>query len=593
MARQRRHTRAASEGSLSKSEDEAHDHGFFDDEALESAQSTDEGSDSDEEEIDPFPFNRLPPELRVRVWTLFCPDLLGAPRVLDFNLDDSLSPTRSSPCRVVTPGLGLEDQTCALRCVMATNQESRAIAKSKFPDDLLIEDNGQDFTLCANLKTDIAMLDCVPNFPFELGILTPGTTTQVRLDGFSQFIANLALPLHDANFFAGAETDVTSWLRKFRSLQRVFFYTEEERCSGNSLRWCASRHARQYYIETFQKEPGYGEDFTKLVCWPDAQRNPSFTKAHVPKWATTNLTSIQKAAFQDAGVNIYPMVVFDTEAGLELFDKHVATDYLPLKVYDANHDGSDGESETEESDIDEDFEPNGVIEEADAYESDGIDDDEPEIFHESGDEHLDDGRSDDSDDSDGARVPPNQFSSPEPSEDEAGSSVRGRKRRILVDSDDDDGDEPITRPAKRKRVHVLDSDDEPGPAEAAESQASSSDEDEDSGPAKRRKVEVVDIPDSDDGDDSDDSSEEDDDQPQRTSLAGRLQIRGRSRRSPSDEEDSEGEEEEDDEGDEDDEEDEEDGDGNGLIDGMAVESGEDEDEDDEEEDEDEEDEEDE
>ncbi|KAM0745424.1 hypothetical protein ACQRIT_000808 [Beauveria bassiana] len=100
--------------------------------------------------------------------TLFCPELLGAARVLDFNIQDSISPTRTSPCKAIGPGLCLEDQTRALRCVLATNQQSRAFAKVKFPDELRLEsDDGDELTLCVNLKTDIAMLDPAPDFSYQ------------------------------------------------------------------------------------------------------------------------------------------------------------------------------------------------------------------------------------------------------------------------------------------------------------------------------------------------------------------------------------------------------------------------------------------
>lgn len=582
-----RHTRSTvidSDDSQSASDDsEARENGFFDDEALESAESTDEESDSEEEEIDSFPFTRLPPELRLRVWTLFCPDLLGAPRVLDFNVHDSLSPTRKSPCKVIGAGMCLEDQTRALRCVFATNQQSRAIAKERFPDELRLEsDDGEEFTLCVNMQVDIAMLDRVPDFAHEQSILGL-PISRVNLDGFSQSIISLALPLHDANLYE-QDTDVTSWLRKFRALQHIFLYTDDDSFGGRRLkddavRWCAAPYAQQYYLETFEKEPGYGEDYTKLACWPDYNKAPTFTKAHVPDWHKKFLFRTQETAFADAGVRLSPMVIFQTEQGLERYDHFVATDYLPLKVYDAKED--DSEAESYEEDPDEDYQFNDTSEAVDAYESDGIDDDEPEVFHESGDDHLDDGGSDNE------SAPPNPFSSPEASADETGPSVRGRNRRVIADSDDEDEDQdgeaeeqPSNRPAKRKRVHVIEDsdedDEEHGPTGSADAQVISSDDEEqeeEQGPTKRRRVQIV---------DSDEESE-DDDQPQRIKLADRLQIRSRNRRAPSDDDDSEEEQDDEEESEEEEDEDEEEEE-NGFIDGMAADSDEEdeEDEDDEE-----------
>ncbi|KAM3441046.1 hypothetical protein MY4824_001830 [Beauveria thailandica] len=566
-----------SDDSQGESEDsEARDNVFFDEEALESAESTEEGSGSDEEEsdcdeeVDPFPFTRLPPELRLRVWTLFCPELLGAPRVLDLNIQDSVSPTRTSSCKVIGPGLCLEDQTRALRCVLATNRQSRAFAKEKFPDELRLEsDDGDELTLCVNLKTDIAMLDQAPDFSYQ----DAATTARVNFDGFSESLINLALPLHDYSLYE-RETDVSSWLCKFRSLQRLFLYTEDDTLGGrrlkdDALRWCAAPSARQYYMETFEKEPGYGENYTCVICWPDSVRSPSFTKAHVPKWHKKFLFPSQENAFEGAGVNLFPMVQFNTEQALERYANFVAIDHLPLKVYGADEEASDADSYEEETDEDEEYQLNNL---PNAYESDGIDDDEPEIFYDSEDVHFDDT---DSDESGRGDAPRNPFSSPELSEAEGNPPVRGRKRHVIADSDDEDEQEPSGRPAKRKRLHVVgDSDEEQSVAEAAEPQVISSDSDE--GPTKRRRVDII------DSDGESDVDEEHDDQPQRISLKDRLQVRRRNRRGLSDEEDGEDDDCEDDE--EDEEDDDEEDDEDGLIDTMAVESGEDDDEEEDEED---------
>ncbi|KAM3471690.1 hypothetical protein MY5147_005691 [Beauveria neobassiana] len=539
---------------------------FFDEEALESAESTEDGSGSDEEEsdeaVDPFPFTRLPPELRLRVWALFCPELLGAARVLDFNIQDSVSPTRTSPCKVIGPGLCLEDQTRALRCVLATNQQSRAFAKEKFPDELRLEsDDGDELTLCVNLKTDIAMLDQAPDFSYQ----DAATPAKVNFDGFSESLINLALPLHDYSLYE-RETDVSSWLCKFGSLQRLFLYTEDDTLGGrrlkdDALRWCAVPEAHQYYMETFEKEPGYGENYTCVVCFPDPVRCPLFTRLYVPKWHTKFLFPSQENAFEEAGVSLFPMVHFNTEEALERYANFVTIVHLPLKVYGADE-GSNADSYEEESDEDEEYQLNNL---PNAYESDGIDDDEPEIFYDSDGVHFDDADSDDSGD-----APRNPFSSPELSEAEENPPVRGHKRHVIVDSDDEDEHEPSNRPAKRKRLHVVEDSDEEQSVAEAEPQVISSDSDE--GPTKRRRVEII---------DSDDESDVEghDDQPQRISLEVRLQFSSRNRRGPSDEEDGADDDEEDDEEDEDDDDDEDDGE-DGLIDTMAVESGEDDDEDD-------------
>lgn len=589
-------SQSESDGSGSGSEDR--ENGLFDDEALESGESTGEDSSADEEDIDPFPFTNLPPELRSRIWTLFCPDLIGSPRVLDFLLQESLSPTRKSPAVVVGPGMCLEDQTRALRCVFAVNHESRALASQKFPDELHLEsENGEEVTLRVNLQSDVMMLDQTPDIETVRGM---DTATEISLAGFSQGIINLALPIKDLRL--DEEGDVTSWLRKFRSLRRLFVVADEtggdfgkRPLNDSAVRWCAAPEACKYYMETFEKEPGYGEDYTQILCWPDSTNHPTFTRLYTPRWHKRTLSVTQKAAFDDANLEVLPMVCFAGVGGVERFEILTATNSIPLKE---NHShGPDSETDSG-SDLDEEYETddvlaeeNNALAEENDYESDGIDDEEPEIFDEPGDEHLDDGDSDDE-----GSAAPNRFSSPELSVDEAGPTARGRKRRVVSDSDDED-EEPSTRPAKRSRVHVIqDSDDEDetkGTVSNDETLAqviSSSSDEAEAAPQRRRRVETA-VGD----EESEDESESEAEHPRRISLAERLQprtINGQPRGvyehiAEDDEEEEDEEEGDEEEDDEEEEEDDEDDDENGFLDRMAAESGEDDDDEEEEEEDDE------
>lgn len=568
---------------------ETRENGFFDDEAAESAESTDEDSAS-EDEIDPFPFTRLPPELRLRVWSMFCPELSGSPRVLDLVINDSLHRTRTGKCMVVVPGRCLEEQTEALRSLSAVNRQCRALVTDKFPDEVYIEsDNGEHMTLRVNFESDIMMLERFPGHQSS-GIYVDLEMTMFNLNGFSEGIMNLALPLND---FDDRDDDniVGAWLAKFTSLRRVFLYADDNeygrrRLKDEAIRWCASPHASQYYMQTFEKEPGLGEDYTKLICWVDNYANPTFAKTYVPQWHKRFLTTGQEETFEDADISIHPMVVFQDELSLSRFQDLLAMEHVPLKLYNEDDEDededSDAESQSMAADSDDDFGDAAL--DVDDYESEGIDDDEPEVFDEPGDEHLDDGDSNDDHDD----TAPNPFSSPEPSGDE-GSGMRGRKRRVISDSDDEDGEEnedagPSNRPAKRPRVHVIqDSDDEDVSLAngAKDPQVISSDSDEEPAPKQRRRARPVES--EDEQEDEEDVSEE---EAPRARLADRLQIRSRKRHFAVDDEDDEDEDEEDEEEDEDGEDEEEDDDDEGaFIDNMAEESGEDDEDEDEDEDE--------
>lgn len=534
---------------------------LLDDEASERSGLHSDGSPSSDEEVtDPFPFNHLPPELRLRVWQMFCPDLLGEPRVLDFSIQPALlshypaQVPKDNELYTVYDGRCLDDQTLELRRVMAVNRESRSFALDVYPHQLGVDIISGGAVIWFNQELDVIMLDNVDS-------LTEGANgANFILPQFADQVVNLAVPLNDFSGEAVQMAPLESWLDGFPSLKRLFLHAGDGNCFGTELKdkqiqWCASENVCRYTIETFEKEPGYGENDRIIVAWPDLLRHATFAKVHVPKWHRKLPTETQEY-LEECGIETWPMVLFDNVIGLERIEKLLEHQVVPLNL------ATNGEDESsEESSADGDFES-----EPDVYESEGIDDDSnPETFSESGEAHLDDGDQGDT----------GRFSSPEGSPEEN----RGRKRRIVADSEDEDAEEGDVAPkAKRARkAIVLESDEEENEEQEeynetqtqgsrvngqSEGQIVVSDDSDDEpvtnqmrGKASRRAVE---------------ESESEDDEPRRITLTERLQMR----RSRHDVESEESEEDDEDEGeeDEDDEEEDEDGARVGLIDDMAMES---------------------
>ncbi|KAK3181460.1 hypothetical protein K4F52_007170 [Lecanicillium sp. MT-2017a] len=541
---------------------------LLDDEASEESGLHSNGSpssDEEEEVTDPFPFHRLPPELRLRIWQMFCPDLLGEPRVLDFSIQPALlshypeAVPKDTPMCTIYDGRCLEDQTLELRRVMAVNREARSFALDVYPHQMSLDIIVGGALIWFNQDLDVIMLDHIDS-------LREGAYgTNLILPQFADQVLNLAIPFNNLSDQGSNMAPIETWLDGFPSLKRLFLYAEDGNCWGKELKekqiqWCASENINRYTVETFEREPGYGEDDRFIIAWPDLLRHGSFAKVHVPKW-DKKLSDETRDHLQDNDIETWPMVLFNNVIGLERLERLLEAPSLPL---DFTTNGDDESSE--ESSEDEDFES-----EPDAYESDGIDDTEhPETFSESGEEHLDDG-----DEGDTGR-----FSSPEGSP--AGN--RGRKRRIVDDSEDDASEEEDEAPrVKRARTTVvLDSDEEDHVQEGGSAAVVISDDSDDEPPVQKRDKKPRRVVDDEDDSEEEDEDEDEDAAPRRIALAERLHTRRRRH-----EVDSEGDSEEDDEDEEDYEGEEDEEEGDGLIDDMAMESDEDEDEEDDEEDEDE------
>ena len=311
-----------------------------------------------------------------------------------------------------------------------------------------------------------------------------------------------------------------------------------------NLVWCAAESVNHYHLRTFELESDIGEDAEYMFCWPDLEKHRAFAIAEIP-YAAFNRKDLLILGFRDnlqgVGVDLWPMVRFGFEYGLERFGK------LEKNILEDGSEVEDGEDES-----------------PDEYESEGIDDG-PLAEEEWSDEEEEDDLAvlDDADDADGASddddndsatasgasrgraigltetsgLEAAQFSSPAPVSDSAResddsasddglatASRRSMKRRIVSSSDTEDNSDAAQPAAKRARrgdrrapIVLADSEDE-------------EDEDQEEGGVPTTAIEIADESqsDSDSEEDEEEEDEEEQDEKQKQarplSLAERLRI---------------------------------------------------------------------
>ncbi|OBS25993.1 hypothetical protein FPOA_06523 [Fusarium poae] len=464
-----------------------------------------------------FPqFCRLPIELRNRIWELFCPELRARYRVLDFVISWGSSRYTESDrdfAWTVRDGLALDDQTKNLRAVFAVHQESRAFATNAFPHSLSIEGGSGDATVRFNQKSDVVLVNSLSHTSGKQFFYLPDFASEVKNLAFGgpAILDNLM------NF------SMAKLLEEFTQFESFYVSVSSTDCQKSTLQWCTSDLVNHYRTETYEKQPGLGEDLQFLWCWPDLERHPDFAKYQINRDTWDNLPNPINNILEKRGIKAWPMVAFEYESGLRNFE------LLQTLGPDL---GDDSDSSDEEYDDDDD---NGS--DLDQYESDGIDDAEiVETYEDSDDDgiSLASGSpvpvrqlhqiSDDEDEDDGVGA---NFSEPEP-EPESAPVQRGRKRRVVSDSDDEE-EEDVQPTTKRARVIIEsdDEDDEPQVSQPERSQKRSralvsDDEDDDEQGGVSRQ-------DSDNGDSSSseeesEDSDEDDAPPAKLSLAERLRL---------------------------------------------------------------------
>ncbi|KFA55984.1 hypothetical protein S40293_04005 [Stachybotrys chartarum IBT 40293] len=562
---------------------------------LEASEDSEDGlnhlsdEEGDEEDLPQFHlFSKLPKELRQTIWEFFCPDLTEKLRILNFAIttdpaDVRRPPPRDSPLGV-SAGYWLEQSTSEIRCMSAVHHESRTLVLAKYPDELCMREG----IIRYNKDRDVVLLDA-------FGQMHRYESENFNLDGFAEKVTQLAMPYRVARQDSSqySETLKTIMREQFRSLSRLFIYIRPP-INLSRITWCASDNIHTKLLQTFEKEPGLGEDLECRYCLPDMDRHPSFAMT-CSRFFEDRLSEGLEGNMTQRGIAMLPMVEFWGNNGRETYNDMLRLAEEPESLCPEEDSSDPSDLSSLESEVEEDL---------DEYESEGIDDDLLVQDDEDGesDEESEARSTPDPDDvqayasgrlrgvpldEDLESEPEVQFSSPEPepghersADVEATQTRRGAKRRIVSDSEEEDSDAEEPQAKRPRVIRVLhDSDDE-------------EEEDADAAPPQRRNARVVQLDsessgvgasdgkggarldsdeersseEEDDESSQEDDSEEEEQPPQRMSLVERLQLHRRENPVPGSDEDVS--DLDDEQGSEEDEEEDE----GGLLDTMAADS---------------------
>ncbi|KAM0492230.1 hypothetical protein ACHAP8_010093 [Fusarium lateritium] len=465
MARRRRAQRVVSsdddsepslksEPSATSSDEEAEGEGRDLLVELEAAGEDDEDaqSSSDEDNYGPdstfHPFSQLPPELRNKVWDLFCPDLTASTRVLRLGLELDDDEADNQPTGHFWEGSHLEAMTEAFRCLSSVHRESRQRALKFAPDEIILGGHSNDAVVRVNGAKDILCLDYIHYSPR----IEHSSQWQPACGGPAQ---NIAIGCKD--YLAMSNNGgIMPFTMLFPKLKVVYNMTEEISLNDRWLRWCATDYAQKYYHERLETLEPIPQVMPMLLCFPNTERYPDFTKSSLGGLARNHCDESLVKELEELGLVLRPMISFPYMAGLERFEELEKAKNVPLPQLPPDW-PSDAEEEAlaavgaEEDDDDSDGINDEDISEADLSSEDeliprpispGSDAETPISIHDpSGDEG-----------------PAATLSSMEPSEDEGYAAKR--KRRVVSDSDDDEEETRHTsaqRPSgpsqtKRRRV---------------------------------------------------------------------------------------------------------------------------------------------
>ncbi|KAI1137729.1 hypothetical protein F5Y05DRAFT_60276 [Hypoxylon sp. FL0543] len=443
-------------GEFTSESEEANE--FLDMEAAESDGQSEDGdeSSSDDTESVFFPqFTRLPPELRARVWEYFDIHLRTKARVFE------IMPCLRGLMPRLTDGPRLVDQTAPARAMLATHQESRALALKSYPDTLDMF-GGRGIFRYNSAKDVLYLTGTYRYLTFNFGDLE-STMSLINNPSY------VALSCRWGDFLNLQPSPQTA--RKLRSIFRLY---DAYDFPAKDLQWCVSDSVHRMSWRWEEDEIGLPRVVEDRFCWPDLEDHRDFA-----------VQNVRPGVLEVGGVEIWPMIEF---VGLESLDRY---DKLQVAVSTegewcdkwSSDSGSEDESVTE-----------------DEYESEGIDDatiDGDEVSSEDDDDLVVQSDSEENALSNYNAFSPLQdenpeanleeqvgeanFSSLEPesptpggdesehaaSDEEPVVKTSRRKRRVVSSDDEhesqDERNETAqlpSRPAKRSRVVLSDTEDE-------------------------------------------------------------------------------------------------------------------------------------
>lgn len=225
-----------------------------------------------------FPrFCRLPPELRRRVWELFCPEIVTAARIFPLTM---ASPEKRREGRAQDSFRPvLCSVTLRMRRLLAVNQESRAIALQAAPDSLPIGVFRGEMRTTGTVRF---------NRDRDIIILNGESLSRLRrrcLD-FTDSVKNLGVEAYPVGlrYETWRDRDIRTYrdaLGRFPNLKRLYSC---QPLYSNGERWLKKPAVSRHFIGPLPMHEGEMlRDWPFLYCWPrvpgkaalDALRAPS------------------------------------------------------------------------------------------------------------------------------------------------------------------------------------------------------------------------------------------------------------------------------------------------------------------------------
>ncbi|KAI1757533.1 hypothetical protein F4782DRAFT_478952 [Xylaria castorea] len=449
--------------------DQDEEGGFFDLEAEETDgyEEDEDGNEADDDyghhsEHCSFPqFSRLPPELRAMIWEALDPNLKSKARVLDF-IAVKNTPAGDRDFEIWESAT-LAQQTAPARALLATYRESRRIALGHYPDAIQLR-RGRD-EVRFNSTNDIILLRVTHNLRgFDLSGLGRWCS-KIKYLAFDTGIETYPTPRH-----LSALNDPP------QGLETIFSCFDAGMLGHRVLDWSVSESSKQFYVETFEEQPGLSEDFKALYCWPDTTLHTDFPDKvgsdymlkfpEMPNFGSIPVWPMARYSFDD-GLVLYEKAkrYYERNVGREngsasplessegeSFYESEPDDYaLDGFVVDSSSEGSEGASDDEDDDANVN-EPRGSSDHEDSSDGDGYE--EGARF----DQELDDfngfsplQKSSD-DEATGSLVNVTTVVQDVSFEEQARAAKQSsrRKRRIVSSEDESDGDDGVV---SRVEVH--------------------------------------------------------------------------------------------------------------------------------------------
>ncbi|KAG5958183.1 hypothetical protein E4U58_005464 [Claviceps cyperi] len=284
-----------------------------------------------------FPqFVQLPPELRHQIWHFYCSDLSAKARVLPF-LEFPTTTVDWQNDYPLPDYQALAEQTKTLRAVLSTHRESRSIAVRKYPDELVMDSTSGAAIVRFRKETDVVFL---------MELLTD---VDYSMPEFGNEIQNLAVGVvenfsEERDFYDGSILEVLPALKGlFPNLRRLFSHWPSLTQPTEMEEWCVTEHVHLYMVKTYYgRVSGMDELPSTLFCWPDLDAHLDFARSLVPQ-----ICSLEE--MEEAGVELWPIVEFESEMSMQLFDMMKRLYWNPPF---RSHGQESSDSEDEESNAD-------------------------------------------------------------------------------------------------------------------------------------------------------------------------------------------------------------------------------------------------